>query len=46
MDTLKVKRAKNQQKLKEMEMNEQLMEFKSRIMEAQGAQQTGCARNR
>ena len=43
VDTLKVKRAQDQQKLKEMEkmvlQNEQLMEFKSRIMEAQGALQ-------
>ena len=43
VDTLKVKRAQDQQKLKEMEkmvlQNEQLMEFKSRIMEAQSALQ-------
>merc|ERR1719341_3095900 len=43
VDTLKVKRAQDQQKLKDFEkmvlQNEQLMEFKSRIMEAQGALQ-------
>ena len=50
VDTLKVKRAQDQQKLKELEkmslQNEQLLEFKARIMEAQTALQREVQRAR
>ncbi len=43
LETIKVKRAKDQEKIKEFEklriQHEQLLEFKSRIMESQGALQ-------